>query len=120
MLQCLQAHCGAGLDPSYNHNEEPIVNAGLSRESSSGGTLTVVRMEDTDRDNRSTKRARQEAARVARLVADDKGFTEISWTEYCQQYGAMVPVGSDCTCIADACWTILIKLQPSLQGKSQL
>ena len=53
-------------------------------------------------------------------MTEENGFTLITWTKYRQQYGAVAPVGSNHTCITDACWTILIKVWPSLQGKIAL
>ena len=75
------------------------------------GTLTVVCVKaqgigsesDTTSDNQATKRVEQKTARVACLVAEENSFTLIARTKFRQQYEAMAPVGSDCTCIADAC-----------------
>ena len=51
MLQCLQSHMIPDLDPDYNHNKVANVDARLTWESSSSGTLAVVHVEAQEIDS---------------------------------------------------------------------
>ena len=79
------------------------------------------------------KRAAREAAiakaaRIAQAAADEAAilkklggeYTLLSRSDYRVQYGAVAPVGNARTCIPDACWTVVLKLRPSLNGQIAL
>jgi len=73
---------------------------------------------------------RRKAAKVAKaaeliriLALEDGGYTLLSRTDYCTQYGGVAPVapaGNDRTCVPDSCWQILLKLRPSLRRRITL